>query len=420
MLQHGNYVADVCYFIGEDAPMMTGARNPELPDGYSYDYINAEVILNRLSVKDGKFVLPEGTSYSVMVLPPIKTMRPELLAKIESLVEQGGVIFGHAPEKSPSLENYPECDIQVSALAEQLWGAEKENGTNFKKYGLGYVVDELDLKTTLETLGVPKDVDIGSDQPVLWTHRSMRGMEIYFLTNQSENEINFTPSFRVSGLKPQLWDAVTGEIRSLNEFNERDGRILIPIKMLAHQSWFVVFANNRENPSKIHEKNFPDFKQLQTIDGGWEVDFENKAIGPELPMVFEPLSDWSLSDDEKIKYYSGTAVYKKTFDLGDIPENEGLFINLGDVGVMASIRLNGVDVGGTWMAPYRLNVSKYLKKGSNSMEIEVVNLWRNRLIKDKKLAKEDRYTWHLVDDITENEGPHPSGLIGPVTIEAHM
>jgi len=204
LLQQGKYVADVCYFIGEDAPMMTGARNPELPDGYSYDYINAEVILTRLSVKDGKLVLPDGTSYSVMVLPPMNTMRPELLVKIESLVAQGGVIFGQAPEKSPSLENYPECDRQVKELAEKLWGAGKENGSAIKKYGNGYVVDELDLKATMETLGVTKDVDIDSDQPVLWTHRSMPGMEIYFLTNQSEEEITFTPSFRVAGMKPQL------------------------------------------------------------------------------------------------------------------------------------------------------------------------------------------------------------------------
>lgn len=416
MLQQGNYVADVCYFIGEDAPMMTGARNPELPDGYSYDYINAEVILNRLSVKDGKFVLPDGTSYSVMVLPPIKTMRPELLAKIESLVEQGGVIFGHAPEKSPSLENYPECDIQVRRLAEKLWSAEKENVTNFKKYGHGYVVDDLDLKMTLETLGVAKDVDIGSDQPVLWTHRTMRGMDIYFLTNQSDKEVNFTPSFRVSGLKPQLWDAVTGEIRLLNEFNERDGRISIPIKMLAHQSWFIVFSNNTENVDNGYPQNFPEYKKIQTINKDWTVNFHNKDIGPKSPVKFKTLLDWSLSKDDKIKYYSGAATYETTFELTNIPQNKNLFIDLGEVNVMAKVKINDIELGGVWIAPNRLNATEHLQNGTNKIEIEVVNLWRNQLIKDKKLPKEDRYTWHLVDDIKETEDVHSSGLIGPVKI----
>jgi len=417
MLQQGKYVADVCYFIGEDVPMMTGARNPELPEGYSYDYINAEVILESLSVKDGKFVLPDGTSYSIMVLPPTKTMRPLLLAKIEQLVNQGGIIFGQAPEKSPSLENYPKCDSQIKTLTKKLWEAEIDNTVHIKKYGAGYVVDKIDLKTTLETFKVYKDVDINSELPVLWTHRSLSGMEIYFLTNQSEEEINFEPSFRVTGMKPQLWDAVTGEIRTLNEYTEKDGRIEVPVKMLPHQSWFVVFANNDNIIRNDFKKNFPEFRQVQSIDSEWIVDFKNKEIGPKDPVKFESLTDWTLSDNNKIKYYSGTAIYETSFKLNNFPENEELFINLGDVSVMARVKLNSNDIGGTWIAPYRLKVNEYLKKGVNLIEIEVVNLWRNQLIHDKRLPKEERYTWHIVDDIKEDEEPHSSGLIGPVTIE---
>ena len=418
LLQQGQYVADVCYFIGEDAPMMTGARNPELPEGYSYDYINAEVILERLSVKGGKFILPDGTSYSLMILPPNKTMRPELLTKIEELVRQGGVIFGQAPEKSPSLSNYPECDIQVKELAQKLWGADKEAGSGIIKYGNGLVLDELDLQAAMEVLKIDKDVDLNTDLPVLWTHRSMPGMEIYFLTNQSEKEIDLEPSFRVNGLKPQLWDAVTGEIRSLNEYAEKDERIIVPIKMEAHQSWFVVFADDIGNVINRFEKNFPEFRQIKTIDSEWRVDFRNKAIGPQAPVNFRSLIDWSASDDEKIKYYSGTAIYEASFKLNSIPENEELFINLGKLNVMAKVKINGTGIGGVWMAPYRLKASGHLKKGDNEIEVEVVNLWRNQLIKNKKLPKEERYTWHLVDDIKEEEEPHSSGLLGPVTIEA--
>jgi hypothetical protein len=417
LLQQGQYVADVCYFIGEDAPMMTGARNPELPDGYSYDYINAEVILDRLSVKDGKFVLPDGTSYSIMVLPPHRTMRPELLSKIEQLVKRGGVIFGQAPERSPSLENYPQCDTQVKALADKLWGAEIEQGGQIKKYGAGYIVDKLDLKTTLETSGIYKDVEIDSDLPVLWTHRSLPGMEIYFLTNQGETEITFEPSFRVNGLKPHLWDAVTGEIRPLPEYSEADGRISLPLKMEGHRSWFVVFTNASEDAAEGFKQNFPEFKPLFTIDSEWQVDFQNREIGPETPVAFTSLTDWSISENEKIQYYSGTALYKTSFTMERIPDDAELFINLGKVNVMAKVKLNGTDIGGTWIAPYRLKATGLLRKGINQIEIEVVNLWRNQLIKDTKQPEEERYTWHLVDDIQAGEGPHPSGLAGPVTIE---
>ena len=417
LLQQGKYVADVCYFIGEDAPMMTGARNPELPTGYSYDYINAEVILNRLSVKDGKFVLPDGTAYRIMVLPPVKTMRPELLAKIESLVEQGGVIFGQAPEKSPSLQNFPECDKQVQAIAQKLWGAEKETSTGIKKHSKGYVIDELDLQTALEKLGVNKDVIIGENTKVLWTHRSLPGMEIYFLTNQSDEEINFTPSFRVTGMKPQLWDAVTGEIRELNQYSVENGRTSVPVKMLTNQSWFVVFTNQNEDIGKGYQQNFPEFRQLQIIEGNWTVDFQNKAIGPAEPVKFETLNDWTEMEDEKIKYYSGTAIYQTAFELNELPENHDFFINLGEVGVMAKVKINGTDIGGTWMVPFRLKVTKQLHKGTNNLEIEVVNLWRNQLIKDKYLPVEKRYTWHLVDDIKEGEALQSSGLLGSVTIQ---
>jgi hypothetical protein len=103
--------------------------------------------------------------------------------------------------------------------------------------------------------------------------------------------------------------------------------------------------------------------------------------------------------------------------LNELPENSELFVNLGDVSVMAKVKINGADIGGTWMAPYRLKTTKHLKKGTNNIEIEVVNLWRNQLIKDKYLPVEKRYTWHLVDDIKEGEALQSSGLLGPVGIE---
>jgi len=141
------------------------------------------------------------------------------------------------------------------------------------------------------------------------------------------------------------------------------------------------------------------------------------VIGPDTPVNYKSLRDWSVSENEKIRFYSGNATYKTNFELIDVPENKELYINLGEVHVMAKVKLNGKDVGGVWMAPYRLNVSGGLREGTNTIEIEVVNLWRNQLIKDKKLPREERFTWHLVDDIREDEEPSLSGFLGPVTIE---
>lgn len=122
MLQQGLNVADVAYFIGEDAPKMTGVTDPALPRGYQYDYINGEVLLERATVKDGLWTLPHGTQYRILVLPKLKTMRPELLAKLRALVREGGVLLGPAPQRSPSLEGYPDADARVRRMAAELWG----------------------------------------------------------------------------------------------------------------------------------------------------------------------------------------------------------------------------------------------------------------------------------------------------------
>tara|TARA_R110002033_G_scaffold171186_1_gene217535 strand:- start:13742 stop:16996 length:3255 start_codon:yes stop_codon:yes gene_type:complete len=419
LLQQGKYVADVCYFIGENTPIMTGGRVPEIPDGYSYDYINAEVIMDRLSVKDGRFVLPDGMSYKVMVLPPFKTMRPELLEKIEALVKQGGIILGPKPEKSPSLQNFPNCDEQVKLLADKLWSGNYENGKMTLHYGQGKVMDGYEISEVFNSINLTKDVDVPSETPVLWTHRREADMDIYFITNQSDALIELSPVFRVdSKLKPQLWDAVSGEIRALPDYEITSTGIKVPLKMEATQSWFVVFTNeNNKIVKPTYKSNFPKYEELFKLEAPYNVDFTNKDIGPKEPIVFNDLIDWSKSEDEHIKYYSGTAVYSTTFNLDEVSKNQDIFINLGNISVMAKVKLNGTDIGGVWLAPYRLNISDAIKTGENTLEIEVVNLWRNQLIKDKQRPDAEKYTWLVTDDIKPEDKLQPSGLLGPVVIE---
>ncbi|MEN8965962.1 MAG: glycosyl hydrolase [Polaribacter sp.] len=416
LLQQGKYVADVCYYIGEDAPVMTGVRNPEIPKGYSFDYINAEVIMNRVSIKDGRFVLPDGMSYKVMVLPPFKTIRPELLQKIEELVQQGGTILGPKPKESPSLENYPMADTQVEELANKMWDGNYVDGKMVATYGQGKIWDGYELSEVFTELNLAKDLDVPADTPVLWIHRNMPGMDIYFISNQSDKQLNIAPVFRTDkNLKPQLWNALTGEVRDLPEYEITPIGIKVPLQFQGAQSWFVVFSKEAKSNKS---SNFSEYKPLVTLDKDFKVDFHNKEIGLKEPVIFNKLKDWSTSDNEQIKYYSGTATYTKTFTIDELPENQEMYIDLGKVSVMAKVRLNGKDVGGVWIAPYRLNISEAIKKGENTLEIEVVNLWRNQLIKDKQRAEEEKYTWLVTDDIKPNSKLQPSGLLGPVVIES--
>lgn len=417
LLQQGKYAADVCYFIGEDAPKMTGTRNPELPFGYSYDYINSEVILSRLAVKGGRFVLPDGMSYRLMVLPPLKTMRPEILEKISNLVSQGGIILGPKPEKSPSLKGYPACDEHVKKMADGLWGA-NDAGSKKRKVGKGFVLSNMEMQQAFSFLKIAEDFNPEGKYPVLWTHRTQPGMEIYFITNQGDEPITFKPSFRIIGKQPQLWDAVTGKIRLLKEFSFKGERTYIPLTMAPGQSLFVVFCDRSEGVTdEGFRANFPDKKILMNLSGPWMVDFANKKIGPDQPVYQASLVDLSKNDADNIKYYSGTMMYSTKFNLDQIPKADRVYLDLGDVKVIARVKINGVDAGGIWMFPWIVEIKRLLKPGENTIEVEVANLWRNRLIMDSRLPAEKRFTWTVITDLKPDEATPPSGLIGPVTIK---
>jgi hypothetical protein len=417
LLQQGTYVADVCYFTSENAPKMTGVRQPELPNGYSYDYINAEVIVRDMQVKDGKLVLPGGAAYRLMVLPPLDTMRPAVAAKIETLVKQGGVICGPKPLQSPSLQDYPQCDLQVRLAADRVWGADYVGGTLSREYGQGRVFNEIELDKVLRTLRVPKDVDF-TNPAVLWTHRTLPGMEIYFLSNQSDTKIDIQPTFRVSGGKPQLWDAMTGDIRFLHDYRSSLQGTTVPLALEPAQSQFVVFtgdSNGDVHPG--YETNFPSRKPLAEISGPWAVKFDNPVIDVRRTETFDTLMDWSASEKDAIRYYSGTADYTAEFTLEHVPANKDIVLNLGKVGVMAEVTVNGRFAGGVWMAPYVLDVTDLIRSGKNSLDIKVVNLWRNYLVKDATLPANQRKTWLVVNDVKPDETLQPSGLLGPVTLE---
>jgi hypothetical protein len=417
MLQQGKPVNDVAYFIGEDAPKMTGTRNPELPSGYSYDYINGEVIQNRLSVQDGKLVLPDGMSYRLLVLPPLETMRPELLRKLRDLVDQGATILGPAPKRSPSLQNHPAADAEVKKLAAELWGNVDGKAVKSAKFGKGMILSGMDMQTALDLLKVSPDCKLQTGQSVLYAHRTLPEGDFYFMTNQSDQTLEVSPSFRIVGKQPECWDPVTGTLRDLPAFTQQEGNTTVSLKLEAFQSAFIVFRKPAQT-SATAIGNFPEPKKLTTIEGPWQVTFDPKMRGPEKPVVFGKLSDWTKRPEEAIKHYSGTAIYRSTFKAGPLPKGEQLYLHLGSVKVMAKVKVNGLDAGTVWTAPWQVDVTNAVKAGQNTVEIEVVNTWVNRLIGDSKLPVADRQTWTNVNPYTPISPLDPSGLMGPVTLRA--
>lgn len=415
MLQRGDYVADVAYFIGEDAPKMTGICTPELPAGYSFDYINGEVLLQRASVEDGRIVLPSGMKYRLLVLPQLETMRPEILQKIKELLQAGACVIGPAPKYSPSLSDYPAADRKVQALASELWGDQTESVRTIGKGRL--FMPATSLQPVLEALNVKPDMRVNSGTPVLFIHRATDEGDIYFISNQSENPVDINPSFRVAGKLPELWNPLTAEIRLLPEFTCADGVTTVPVRLEGFESSFIIFRK-KGTPAKTTARNYPVKEVLATVSSPWQVDFEKGKRGPEEAVTFPALQDWTESTDPSIRYFSGKAIYTNRITLDKLPQ-KALYLDLGKVMVMAKVKINGQYVGGVWTTPYRLPVGDFLRKGENLIEVEVVNNWRNRLIGDASLPEKERGTWTNVNPWNADSPLQSSGLIGPVEIQAY-
>jgi hypothetical protein len=372
-------------------------------------------------------VFPSGATYRLLVLPYWETMTPALLKKITGLVREGATVVGLPPVKSPSLSDYPACDEEIVALAKELWGVEKEKNIITKPYGKGRIIFGERLKTDADNLYPPYDFTAGivaettppdfeTTGQVRYTHRTTGDCEIYFVANRNDAIQQTEGIFRVSGLQPELWDPNTGERFRLPEFTEKNGRTTIPLQFEPYQSYFIVFGHGK-HPASDRKRNFPQYKLLMTLEKPWEVAFDSKGGGPE-KTVFEQLSDWSLNPDLGIRYYSGTAFYKQSFEGTDIT-GKTLYLDLGKVKNIARVRLNGKDVGTVWTSPWRVDISSAVKAGQNELSIEVVNLWPNRLIGDEQLPEDGsvkRYTYTTFQHYEKDSPLLESGLIGPVTI----
>lgn len=415
ILKQGSYVADVAYFIGEDTPKMTGVCDPVLPRGYSFDYINGEVLHKYSRVKDGKLVLNSGMEYSVLVLPRLTTMRPEMLERISEMVREGLVVLGPAPVTSPSLSGWPSADEKVARLAGDLWHG--VTSTSYAKVGKGYVFGEdCSLEDVFAVLDISPDFDARTGDNILFIHRSLDGGDVYLISNQEERKVSFEASFRTQYGKPKLWDAITGEVRYLPSYTEADGRVSLNLELEPYGSYFVVFRGSKGSGNGAGG-NFPKAERLAGIEGPWTVTFDG-IVAPDAPVMFDRLTDWTTSSDPAVRYFSGTATYETTFTVTTLPEKE-TYIDLGDIMVMGKVWINGEYAGGAWTYPYRVNISDLLKEGENTLTVEVANNWKNRLVGDQLLPEGERKTWTPVNPWTADSDLQSSGLMGPVTIVAY-
>lgn len=439
MLRQGLFAADILYFSGEAIPNFTLMDRKPVP-GFDYDVINAQALLSRAEVRDGAVTLHDGMTYRYLVIPEGvgKEMTIPVLEKITSLVEEGATLVGLPPKRTPGLKDLPHSDEALKHLADALWGVEKVvSGT--RTFGKGRVIWGTELADVIKADKLPAAFEmrgIQQDAKVDWNHRRSGSAEIFFIANGSEQPVEFEAAFRIARKAPELWDPVTGEIRELSDFHTDTHHTVVPLRMEACQSFFVVFRKATADVKETQEKNFPAHEEVTSLRGPWEVAFDPDWGGP-ANVTFEELDDWSKRPEEGIRYYSGTATYRMTFDLLDAAQGK-LCIDLGTVKNVAEVRLNGKELGVVWTDPWRVAIDGAVREKGNELEIEVVNLWPNRLIGDGKLPKEQRRTvtnvrtydavlpkdfvdWGcpICDERLKTGKPPqllPSGLLGPVRI----
>jgi hypothetical protein len=380
-------------------------------------------MLTRMSVRDGRILLPDGMSYRLLVLPNRPAISLPVLRKIKELAAAGATVIGPKPTEANSLENHPACDAELAQLADALWGRTDRTTHPPVRFGAGRILAGTTARDVLQADGVPPDFEFASTpdstpnpqaSPSLdFIHRRDGPTDIYFVAHRSNAAAEGVGTFRVTGRQPELWDPVSGQTRTATSWTQTTGRTSVPLCVPPYGSLFVVFRSPGTPPTGAAGRNFPTLTPRHAIEGPWTVTFDTAWGGP-ASVVFPELVSWTRREEDSIRFYSGTATYVKEFQMANCKSQ--IYLDLGQVKQLAEVRLNGKDLGVLWAAPFRVNVTGLLRPAGNRLEIDVVNFWPNRVIGDAALPPAQRRTRTNIRKLTATTPLVESGLLGPVRL----
>lgn len=444
LMQQGNFVGDVLFYYGHQAPNFVKQKHviPGLGFGYDYDVVNSEILIEKLFVENGKLKLPNGQKYEILVLPDQREMNPEVAGKIAQLVDAGATIVGPKPLRSHSLHNYEENDKQIAETGNKVWG--KCDGTQVTEntYGKGKVYWNIPLKKVMLEKGVSPDFNFtgGSDSVNIdFIHRRLPEADIYFVANKTNGYENIDGIFRVKDRVPEIWNSHTGEIQPQFIYTHTESGLRMPLLLKPNGSVVVVFrkgntknksiqklvrngkvifpAEGRQRQTFVHSSGqnlafqdagnyeltyndnsnkkieVDDFVRQKNIQGEWKVHFP-KEKGGAGDVVFDTLMFWNKHQNPGVKYFSGIATYENEIEMPATFNHAktDVIIDLGQVKEVARVYVNGKEVAVTWHHPHQADISGFLKPGTNALKITVANTWHNRLHGDGLVPKEERIT----------------------------
>lgn len=423
LLQQGRPVQDVAVFIGEEMPrravlperlvtMLPGIFGPErvasertrlanvgqpmaespvgvnhsagIVDtrdwvnalrGYQYDSFNPDALLRLAKAEGGCMTLPGGARYRAVVLPGTRPMNPALA--------------GYSPAVAAKIAELREGGV---AIIDTPWQADD-----------------------FSSLGLPRDIVLPRD--IAYTHRSSKAGEIYFLSNQADSAVTFTATFRDTAHgTPYVYDAVWNTIAPLAAKGAGGCEIGLP----ARGSCFVLFPAESgvgaltaclPAPPTAPAPAIATNGSGETLSGPWTLTLREAGVTRRL----EALEDWSKAEDTAERFFSGHGLYTTTLKLRRPRGDERLA--LGTVRDIAHVWVNDTDCGIIWTAPYEAPVGHALRKGKNTIRIEVVNTWANALRGLDEGTPPYPGIW--TNARYRMKSPHllPAGLLGPVTLQ---
>lgn len=478
LLRQGVPVSDLLVYVGEGTPhSLPGRSTVKLPSGYNMDHCDNPVLMQRIRVQDGKLVLPEGTSYAVLLLSNSRQMSLATLARVRELAQAGAVIVGRKPVEPIGYLERTSKQAEFRALTDELWS----DAGQPKPQGKGWIIPGEHWPTDVGAVRLAPDLIIKEEPKANFIHRRIGADDVYFIQNRETNSRTLHCSFRVTGKIPELWHADTGATERQAQFTQANGRIEMPITLEGQGSVFVVFreaargfdpvakvegqgttarvvldgagavelrttangdyqierASGKRQEIKVTEVPAP-----QTVGGSWQVSFDGPGLKGPKEVPFETLTDWKDHSHDDLKHFSGTAAYRKSIEVPAAWLGAGrrVHLNLGRVEICAEVFVNGRFVATLWKPPFGVDVTDFVHAGANEIEIKVTNLWSNRLIGDEALERTDGYdpkgtmpdwfvknqpmpvgprsTFTTFNFYKKNDALLPSGLLGPVTLSA--
>ncbi|AWI08357.1 glycosyl hydrolase [Ereboglobus luteus] len=422
LLQQGEKVSD---FVSLDVYMPGG------------DVISRKTLLNHVTIKDGNVVSPTGRTYKLLAVPNQGTLELETLEKIGEVVEQGAVIFGPKPTTPAPCRDFPAAAKRFKKLADRLWGEGTPSSKGENICGSGKVLWGGSVEEALRGLGVSPSVKFNGavDDSICWQHRKAGDTDIFYFSNIEAKPKLLNLVLRSENKTPEIWNPETGSVSPLAVWHPTDAGVGVSLPLKANEALFVVFrkpvARKDFAANVISPESGVSYAMEARADAGWIVkapeagDYilqtaagktlratvasapESMAISGEWKVKFEPpaggsfssklttLESWTCSGDKRIKYFSGTAIYTNTFTIpkGNIANDLSVLLKLGDVREMASVSINGRQVGTLWHAPFEIDVTQYIKPGVNEISISVTNTWANRLIGDGQYPDDCEWGW---------------------------